>query len=97
MAYVTSSVSLYLMFTILKNQMHTPASFAGVLAFFLINYQAVSGILTLLHMVPPEKANVHQMTAIVTITSVILMVYLARVPRIPIKINGINGNPAIKK
>lgn len=85
------------MFTILKNQMHTPASFAGVLAFFLINYQAVSGILTLLHMVPPEKANVHQMTAIVTITSVILMVYLARVPRIPIKINGINGNPAIKK
>lgn len=53
MAYITSSVSFYLMYTIVKNQMHTPASFAGVLAFFLINYQAVSGILTLLHMVPP--------------------------------------------
>lgn len=84
MAYVTSSVSLYLMYTVVKNRMHTPASFAGVLTFFLINYQAVSGILTLLHLVPAERANVHQMTAIITLTSVLLMVYLARVPRIPI-------------
>lgn len=66
--------------------MHTPASFAGVLAFALINYQAVSGILTLLHLVPPERANVHQMTAIITLSSVILMVYLARVPRLPINV-----------
>lgn len=86
MAYITSSVSIYLLYTILKNRMHTPASFAGVLAFALINYQAVSGILTLLHLVPPERANVHQMTAIITLSSVILMVYLARVPRLPINV-----------
>jgi hypothetical protein len=52
MAYVTASVGTYLLYTILKARMHTPASFAGVLAFSLINYQAVSGILTLLHLVP---------------------------------------------
>jgi heme A synthase len=85
MAYVTASVGTYLIYTILKARMHTPASFAGVLAFSLINYQAISGILTLLHLVPAERANVHQMTAIITLSSVILMVYLARVPiKIPI-------------
>lgn len=83
MAYVTEAVSGYLLYLILKNRMHTPASFAGVLAFALINYQAVSGILTLLHLVPAERANIHQMTAIITLSSVILMVYLTRLPRIP--------------
>lgn len=53
MAYTTEGVSLYMFYNIIKSQMHTPASFAGVVAFFLINYQAVSGILTLLNMVPP--------------------------------------------
>lgn len=89
MAYVTEGVSVYLMYTILKARMHSPASFAGVIAFSLINYQAISGIITLLNLVPPEKANMHQMSAIVTLSSVILMVYLARVPKLPImpKIN----------
>lgn len=84
MAYITSGVGTYLMYTIIRSQMHTPASFAGVLAFTLINYQAISGILTLLNLVPRERANMHQMSAVVTLSSVILMVYLARVPiRIP--------------
>lgn len=83
MAYVTESISVYLLYTILKSKMHTPASFAGILAFSLINYQAVSGIVTLLNLVPAERANIHQMTAIITLTSVILMIYLARVPKIP--------------
>lgn len=52
MAYITQSVGIYMMYTILKRKVHTPASFAGVLAFFLINYQAMSGILTLLNLVP---------------------------------------------
>lgn len=84
MAYITQSVAMYMMYTILKRQVHTPASFAGVLVFFLINYQAVSGILTLLNLVPTEKANAHQMSAIITLSSVILMVYLAKVPKFPI-------------
>lgn len=84
MAYITQSVAIYLMYTILKRKVHTPASFAGVLTFFLINYQAVSGIVTLLHLVPPEKANAHQMSAIITLTSALLLVYLARVPKFPI-------------
>lgn len=84
MAYITQSFAIYMMYTILKHKVHTPASFAGVLAFFLINYQAVSGILTLLQLVPAEKANVHQMSAIVTLSSAILMVYLARVPKLPV-------------
>lgn len=89
MAYATSSVSIYLLYTILKNRVHSPASFAGVVAFFLINYQAVSGILTLLNLVPAERANVHQMTAIVTLSSVILMVYLSRVPKVVVPIPNI--------
>ena len=80
MAYVTQSVATYLLYTIIKNRMHTPASFAGVLVFTLINYQAISGILTLLNLVPPERANMHQMSAIVTLSSVILMVFLTKIP-----------------
>lgn len=80
MAYVTQSVATYLIYTIMKNKMHTPASYAGVVAFTLINYQAISGILTLLNLVPRERANMHQMSAIITLTSVILMVYLTKVP-----------------
>lgn len=83
MAYITEAVSIYLMYTILKARMHSPASFAGVLAFSLINYQAISGIITLLNLVPAEKANMHQMSAIITLSSVLLMVYLARVPKLP--------------
>ena len=80
MAYVTQSVATYVIYTIMKNKMHTPASYAGVVAFTLINYQAISGILTLLNLVPRERANMHQMSAIITLTSVILMVYLTKVP-----------------
>jgi cytochrome c oxidase assembly protein subunit 15 len=82
MAYLTEMVSCYLMYIIMKNKVHTPASFAGVVAFVLINYQALSGIITLLSLVPPEKASLHQTTAIVTLSSVMLMVYLARAPKI---------------
>ena len=77
---MTQSVATYLIYTIMKNKMHTPASYAGVVAFTLINYQAISGILTLLNLVPRERANMHQMSAIITLTSVILMVYLTKVP-----------------
>ena len=80
MAYITQSVSFYLLYTVLKHKVHTPASFADVFAFTLINYQAVSGILTLLNLVPPERANMHQMSAIITLSSAILLVYLAKVP-----------------
>ena len=80
MAYITQSLSVDLLYTILKHKMHTPSSFAGILVFTLINYQALSGILTLLNLVPRERANMHQMSAIVTLSSVLLMVYLARVP-----------------
>ena len=71
-------------YTILKHKVHTPASFAGVVTFFLINYQAVSGVLTLLNMVPAERANVHQMSAVITLSSAILMVYLSRMPKFPV-------------
>jgi cytochrome c oxidase assembly protein subunit 15 len=81
MAYLTCSISFYLMYAIVKAKMHTPASYAGVLVFMLINYQALSGIITLLKLVPREKASMHQATAIVTLTSVMLMIYLARVPK----------------
>lgn len=53
---------------------------AGLLAVLMVNYQAFSGILTLLNLVPREKANMHQMTAMITLSSVMLMVYMAKVP-----------------
>lgn len=80
MAYVTMSVSWWLFFRIMKSRIPGPATVAGLIAVLMINYQAFSGILTLLNLVPKEKANMHQMTAIMTLTSVLLMVYLARVP-----------------
>lgn len=84
MAYVTMSVSWYLLFKILKTKIGGPATVAGLLTVLMINYQAVSGILVLLNLVPPEKANMHQMTAVITLTSVLLMCYLAKVPpRLP--------------
>lgn len=52
MAYITQSVSMYLIYTIFKHKMPGPATIAGVLVFTMINYQAVSGILTLLALVP---------------------------------------------
>lgn len=52
MAYITQSVSMYLIYTIFKYKMGGPATMAGILAFSMINYQALSGILTLLALVP---------------------------------------------
>lgn len=80
MAYITMSVSWFLLYKILKAKIGGPFTVAGLLAVLMINYQAFSGIITLLNLVPPERANVHQMTAIVTLTSVLLMCYLAKVP-----------------
>lgn len=57
---------------------------AGLMAILMVNYQAVSGILTLLQLVPAEKANMHQMTAIITLTAVMLMVYMCKVPLPPV-------------
>lgn len=68
----------------MKYKIGGPATVAAILATMMINYQALSGILTLLNLVPKEKANMHQMTAIITFSSVLLMVYMARVPKIPI-------------
>ncbi len=79
-AYLTQSMSFYLIYNIFKYKIPGPVTVAGVLVFTLINYQALSGILTLLALVPKEKANMHQMTAILTLSSVLLMVFLARAP-----------------
>ena len=95
MAYITESISIYLLYTVLKNKIHHPASFAGVLAFALINYQAASGIITLLNLVPREKANMHQMTAIITFTSGLLLLYLTRVPRLPIAMPKVTTPPPL--
>lgn len=84
MAYVTMSISYHLLYKILKARIGGPFTVAGLLAVVMINYQAFSGILTLLNLVPKERANMHQMTAIITLTSVLLMVYLAKVPLLPI-------------
>jgi heme A synthase len=46
----------------------------------MINYQALSGILTLLALVPKHKASMHQATALMTLSSALLMVYLTKVP-----------------
>lgn len=80
MAYLTMSVSWLLLHRILKAKIGGPATVAGLLAVMMINYQAFSGIITLLNLVPPERANMHQMTAIVTLSTVLLLCYLAKVP-----------------
>jgi len=80
MAYITQSVSLYLIYTIFKYRIPGPVTMAGMLAFTMINYQALSGILTLLALVPKEKANMHQATALLTLSSALLLVYLTKVP-----------------
>ena len=80
MAYVTMSVSWLLFYKIMKNKIGGRATVAGLLAVMMINYQAVSGIITLLNLVPPEKANLHQMSGMITLSSVLLMCYFARVP-----------------
>ncbi len=79
-AYLTQSMSFYLIYNIFKHKIPGPATIAGVLVFSMINYQALTGILTLLALVPKEKANMHQMTAILTLSSVLLMVYLTKAP-----------------
>lgn len=84
MAYITMSVSWYLFYRIMKTKIGGPATVAGLIAVLMINYQAFSGIITLLNLVPPERANIHQMTAIVTLTTVLLMCYMAKVPPPPI-------------
>ncbi len=60
------------------------ATTAGLLLFSMVNYQAFTGIMTLLAGVPKEKANMHQMTALLTLSSALLMVYLTKVPIKPI-------------
>lgn len=52
MAYATESLSLYLIYTVFKHKVGSPATTAAVCAFTLINYQAISGILVLLNLVP---------------------------------------------
>jgi cytochrome c oxidase assembly protein subunit 15 len=79
LAYLTQGFALYMLYTVMKHQIHTPASFATVVVFTLINYQAMSGIVTLLGLVQPDKANLHQMSAMVTLSSAILLVYLCKV------------------
>jgi heme A synthase len=80
MAYITTGVSWLLLRQILKARIGGPCTVAGLLAVMMINYQAFSGIITLLNLVPKEKANMHQMTAIVTLSAVLLMCFLAKVP-----------------
>ena len=74
MAYITMTLSYYLFFKIMRARIPGRATVAGLVAVMIINYQALSGILTLLNLVPKEKANMHQMTAILTLTAVLLMV-----------------------
>lgn len=52
MAYVTMSVSYLLLHRIFKAKIGGPATVAGLLAVLMVNYQAFSGIITLLQMVP---------------------------------------------
>ncbi len=79
-AYLTLSVSWMLLYRVFKARIGGAVTVAALLAGLMINYQAFSGIITLLNLVPPEKANMHQMTAIITLSTVILMCYLAKVP-----------------
>jgi len=73
-----------LVYTILRARIGGPATVAGLLAGLMINYQAFSGILTLLNLVPREKANMHQMTAIITLSTVLLLCFLSKRPLPPI-------------
>ena len=52
MAYVTLSLSWFLFYKILKNKIGGRVTVAGLLAVLMVNYQAISGILTLLELVP---------------------------------------------
>ena len=52
MAYITESASVYLLYTIFKYRVPGPATVAALLAVLMVNYQAFSGIMTLLNLVP---------------------------------------------
>lgn len=52
MAYITQSASMYLLYTISKHRIPGPATIAALVTVMLVNYQALSGILTLLSLVP---------------------------------------------
>ncbi len=80
MAYITLTVSFYLLYTIFKYRIPGPVTTAGMLAFTMVNCQALTGIFTLLALVPKDKAHMHQTTALLTLSSALLMVYLAKVP-----------------
>ena len=83
MAYITMSLSYFLLFRIIRARIPGRATVAGLVAITMINYQALSGILVLLNLVPRNKANQHQMTAVMTLTTVLLMVYLTKMPPLP--------------
>lgn len=52
MAYITMSLSYLLFYRIMKAKIGGPFTVAGIIAVLMINYQAFSGILTLLNLVP---------------------------------------------
>jgi len=52
MAYITQSASMYLLYTVFKCRVPGPATVAAILSALLVNYQAFSGIITLLNLVP---------------------------------------------
>ena len=52
MAYITMSLSYYLLYKIMKAKIGGAFTVAGLLAVMMINYQAASGIVTLLNLVP---------------------------------------------
>jgi cytochrome c oxidase assembly protein subunit 15 len=52
MAYLTMFASYFLLYRIMKARIGGPTTVAGLLVVLLINYQAFSGIITLLNLVP---------------------------------------------
>lgn len=78
MAYITVLVSWRVLYVVMKSRIGGMATVAALLAVSLVNYQALSGIITLLGLAERKKASMHQMTAMVTFTSVLLMIFLAR-------------------
>ena len=52
LAYATMSLSYYLLYTVMRFKIGSPVTMAAVFAFSMINYQALSGILVLLNLVP---------------------------------------------
>jgi cytochrome c oxidase assembly protein subunit 15 len=52
MAYITMSLSYALLYRIMKYKIGGPFTVAGLMAVMMINYQAFSGIITLLNLVP---------------------------------------------